>query len=193
MKRFIPSFFVLVMISLFSCAQENITGMRLGYNSARFTGNSISGTENKNIPGFYIGGFYKKDFSKFDIQTELLLTSKGYKIKSVGDTYLSNVFLYLELPLLLKKDLLSNEKNSLYFIAGPVLMLKVIAINLVSEIEGINNFDSSINVGLEFQHNNISLDLRLNQSFINFDKIEPSKYHQVISFGMSFHLKNKTK
>ena len=33
--------------------------------------------ENKNMPGFYIGGFYKKGFSKFYIQTELLLTSKG--------------------------------------------------------------------------------------------------------------------
>jgi outer membrane protein with beta-barrel domain len=193
MKKILGLSFFLFVLSHYSCGQVNVTGMRLGYNSAQFVGNGVKGTENKNIPGAYIGGFYIKDLQKFDIQTELLLSSKGYKMNSIGDTYLSNVFLYLEMPVLLKKDLFKNEKTGLYFVAGPVFMLKVISINLVSEIEGVRNFDLALNIGFELLLNKVSFDLRFNQSFINFDKIEPSKYHQVISFGMSFHLKSKSK
>jgi len=174
-------------------AQNSTTGIKLGYNSSKFIGNGITGANHENMPGLNIGGLYNKKLTKFDLQIELLLSTKGYQINSIGNTYISNLFIYLELPVLIRKDIYTTEKLATYVIGGPSIMIKVLCINLVSEIEGIKNFDSGVNLGLGLQYSKISFEVRFNQSFINFDQIEPSKYNQVISFGMNFYFKDKVK
>ena len=96
------------------------TGLRIGYNSSKFTGADTPGKSVSNIPGFMIGGFVTYEFNeKFSFQPEMLLTTKGSFINTIGDIEQANIFIYLELPLLAKMKFLPNAKINPGVFAGP--------------------------------------------------------------------------
>ncbi|OQX96843.1 MAG: hypothetical protein B6I20_13930 [Bacteroidetes bacterium 4572_117] len=179
-------FIIVCFLTINTNGQNSHTGIKLGYNSSCVIGNNISGVSN--MPGLNIGGFFSYKFSWFYLQPELLISTKGFKTQSVGELYLGNIFIYTEMPILFKKHFLKQKKITPYLIAGPSFMFKVLAINLVSELEGIKIFDTGINLGLGCDIYKTSIELRLNQSIINFDKIDKNKYHQTLSLGVTFHL-----
>ena len=182
-------FLIFIFFAGFTIAQKNVTGIKIGYNSSKFVGSAINGSNHDNMPGFYMGGLFLKKLSKFDLQFEMLLTTKGYQVNSIGDTYISNLLIYLEMPALIRKEILSKNKLGVYVLGGPSFMWKILSINLVSEIDGIKNIDAGAILGLGLQISKLSFEVRLNQSFVNFDLIEPSKYNQVVSVGLNFYFK----
>jgi hypothetical protein len=182
---------LLTVIELAQC-QNNTTGISVGYNTSMVHEFEAPILDHKRMPGIHIGGLYKHTFPTFAIQSELLISSKGYQSNSIGDTYINNLFLYLELPFYIRKNILDKKNFQLYLICGVSVMYKVLAINLVSEIDGVRNFDSGINLGAGIQHGKISLDVRFTQSYINLDLIKPSKFNQTLSVGMNFYFKDKS-
>lgn len=164
------------------------TGITVGYNSSNYTPTQQITT---NMPGFRIGGISQLPVSSLVLQSEYLLSSKGFVSQSVGDTRLSNLFLYLELPLSLKYEYLKNEKRHAYVLGGVYAQLKVIAINLVSEIDGIRTFDAGVHMGLGIGFQKIGIETRYEQSFINFDLIDPQKFNRTITVAMNIYFKEK--
>jgi hypothetical protein len=170
-------------------AQETVTGIKAGYNSSRFVGSAIPDADHLRMPGINFGGIVNKHSQYFDLQFELIISSKGYQVKSIGDTHISNLLVYIDLPIIVKKDLFTGTKFGFYLTGGISIMFNVLSINLVSELEGVRKFDSGILFGLGTQFRRLSFELRITQSIINFDRIEPIKYNQVISAGLTFYFK----
>lgn len=193
--------YIILITSIVSCflliytteAQELITGIKAGYNSSKFTGPGIIDTDNNRMPGINIGGIINKSFPKFDLQSELLISTKGYQINSIADTYISNLLIYIDLPLLIKKNMYVKNNFGAYLTGGLSLMYNILSINLVSELEGIRKFDTGLLFGIGAQYSKVSIELRINQSIINFDKVDPLKYNQVISAGLDFYFKEQKK
>jgi len=181
--------YFLFLVSSTAESQELITGIKVGYNSSKFTGSGISDTGNESMPGIYFGGIANKSFPNCDLQLELMISSKGYQVKSIGDTHISNLLIYIDLPIMVKKDLYRGNKFGIYLTGGASIMYNILSINLVSELEGIRKFDSGIILGLGTQYSRLSFELRITQSIINFDRVESTKYNQVISVGLNFYFK----
>ncbi|MCK4812477.1 MAG: outer membrane beta-barrel protein [Candidatus Marinimicrobia bacterium] len=186
-KIMLLSLLVLLSVNLLQ-ANEHTTGMRITYNSSDYLGVI---TDRYPMPGFTLGGLYLQAFPVFDMQVELFLSTKGFQLSSMGDTRLSNLFIYLELPVSVRKEFFKNETWNIYVLGGLSAKFKVLAINLVSEIEGVRMFDAGVHAGLGLRYSKVALEARYDQSFINFDLIEPGKYHQSISLGMSFYFRDK--
>jgi len=146
-------------------------GMKLGYNSALFTGQDIPGKGVSPQAGFTLGGFlcYKIN-DRFSLQQEILLTTKGAKINTVGDVYLSNIFIYYEFPLLGKLTLLPNHRLKPTLFLGPALGRTVLAFNDVAVLENIRDLDFSVVLGMGVEVWKFSVDLRLIRGLVNFDQ-----------------------
>jgi hypothetical protein len=99
-----------------SAAQEFITGIKVGYSTSKFTGSAITNSNHYRMPGINIGGILNKPFRKFDLQSELLISTKGYQINSIGDTYISNLLIYIDLPLLIKKKTFARNDFGIFTI-----------------------------------------------------------------------------
>jgi Outer membrane protein beta-barrel domain len=164
------------------------TGMTVAYNSSNFMPYNA---ENSAIPGFRIGGLAQIPLGKSLFQAELQLASKGFLTESIGDTRLTNLFLYVELPLSIKYELLPGNTWNIYLLGGFSASLKVIAINLVSELGGVRAVDAGLHVGLGARYQKVELEARFDQSILNFDLIEPGKFHQTLSMGMNFYFRGK--
>jgi len=164
------------------------TGISLSYNNSNYIPNDA---QNTSIPGFRLGGSAQLPLGLTFVQCELLLSSKGFLSKSIGDTQLTNLFLYVEFPLSLKYELLPSDNWNIYLLGGVSARWKIIAINLVNELEGIRSFDAGLHAGLGLRYEKVALEARFDQSFVDFDLIEPGKYHQTLSLGMNFYFREK--
>jgi len=179
---------ILILLVCFTALHAMQTGIKVGYN--------VSGIipvqeEYTNMPGFRIGGISQLPVNPFHFQCEFLLSSKGFMSKSVGDTRLTNLFLYLQLPLSLKYELPLSDSWNLYALGGCYASLKIIAINLVSEIDGVRGLDAGLHLGGGIRFRKIDIEARYEQSILNFDLIEPQKFHCSFSAGMNFYFKEK--
>ena len=106
---------VLFIISSSEINAEGLSsrGIKFGFNSSKFTGKDIPGKGIANIPGLTLGYFINYEVSnQFSLQSELLFTTKGSRINTVGDIYLHNIFTYMEIPVLAKWTFITENKSS---------------------------------------------------------------------------------
>lgn len=145
-------------------------GMKIGLNSARFVGKDLPGKNISSMPGFSIGGFFSYQFTEFlSIQPEFAFTTKGSKINTIGDYYLSNLFAYFEFPVLAKIFILPKSKVKPHFICGPALAFNYFALNDTGLLEDIRGTDLGLILGAGIEYWKISLDIRINQGIVDFD------------------------
>ena len=164
------------------------TGISLSYNNSNYIPNDAQNTP---IPGFRLGGLAQFPLGLTFVQCELLLSSKGFLAKSIGDTQLTNLFLYMELPFSLKYEFFLSDNWNIYLLGGVSARWKIIAINLVNELDGIRSIDAGLHAGLGLRYGKVAFEARFDKSIINFDLVDPGKYHQTLSLGMNFYFRGK--
>ncbi len=146
-------------------------GIKLGYNSSIFTGNDIPGKGVSSQGGVALGGFICYKFNQnFSLQQEVLFTSKGAKINTIGDVYLSNIFMYFELPLLAKMTFRSEHLLQPNIFIGPAFGLTIMAVNDVAVLEDIRSYDLGVVLGAGIDIWKFSFDTRFNFGLLNFDQ-----------------------
>jgi hypothetical protein len=146
-------------------------GIKLGFNSSIFTGNDIPGKGVRSQPGFALGGFVQYEINSiFSLQQEAFITTKGAKINTVGDVYLSNTFIYFELPLLAKMTFQAEHHLKPFIYLGPALGITIIAINNVGVLDDIRGLDFGVVLGAGIEVWKFSLEIRLNKGLLSFDK-----------------------
>lgn len=172
MKRIkIVTFLFIFLSSKLIAGEFSGLGLKLGYNSSIFTGNDIPYKGVCSQPGLLLGGFVSYKFNEtFSIQQEILFTTKGSKINIIGDIYLSNTFVYLELPFLAKANFLKEYwlKPNIY--VGPAAAVLITAFNDRYFLDDIRSFDLGFVIGVGFEVWRVSLDFRLTKGLLNFDE-----------------------
>jgi hypothetical protein len=148
-------------------------GMKIGINSARFVGRDIPGKGITSMPGFAIGGFFSYRFNeRYSIQPEFLFTTKGAKINTIGEVYLTNLFAYIEFPLLVKMTFLPENRIKPNIFCGPALAFSYFALNDTGFLEDIRGTDFGLILGAGFEFWKISFDTRFNRDLLTFDESE---------------------
>ena len=171
MKRMV-SFILVTLILSFGLHAGNISdiGMKIGYNSSTFSGNNLPGKGVSDVPGFTLGGFASYEVSKkFSIQPEILLTTKGSRINTVGDIEQYNIFVYIEMPILAKYQLLKSKNFYMKGLCGPGISLKALARNDVGDLDNIRGYDLGLIVGAEVCLGRFSFEVRYELGMLNFD------------------------
>jgi len=164
-------------------------GAKLGYNSSTFVGADVPGKGISSQPGVTLGGYVTYEFNNtFSLQQEVLFTSKGSKINMIGDVWLSNIFLYVEMPLLAKATFLAEHRLRPYVYAGPAVAALVAALNSKGLLEDIRTYDLGLVIGGGVEIWKLSLDLRLTKGLLNFDQSASGidLKHQTISVMMGY-------
>ena len=163
--------FVILFTSSLMAGEFSGIGLKLGYNSSVFTGDDLPGKEVSSLAGLALGGFVSYKFNtKFSLRQEVLLTSKGARINTIGDVYLSNIFLYFELPLLAKMTFLSEQTLQPNIFIGPAFGLTIMAVNDVTVLEDIRGYDLGLVLGAGVDIWKLALDIRFNIGLLNFDQ-----------------------
>jgi len=180
-----------LIASTMSAAAQGFSGLgaKLGYSSSQFVGADIPGKGVSSQPGLTLGGYVSYEFNgTFSLQQEVLFTFKGSKINTIGDVWLSNIFLYLELPLLAKATLLTESELRPNIYAGPALAVLIGAFNDTGFLEDIRSYDVGLVIGGGVDIWKLSLDLRLTQGLLNFDESASGidLKHQTISVLMGY-------
>jgi len=190
MKKIAVIIFLIILgVSTLSAGEFFNTGMKLGLNYSKFIGNDIPGKGVNYIPGFSLGGFinYKLN-DRFSLQPEVLITTKGSLINTVGDINLHNVFIYYEMPVLVKFTFPGNRRFKPVLFCGPVVDVTCLTINDTDFPDDIRKIDLGfvLDAGIEFSK--ISLDIRYNQGLLNFDKSadDISLKNSTVSFIVGF-------
>jgi hypothetical protein len=166
----IITLFILFTSSLITGEFSNI-GIKVGYNSSTFAGNDIPGKGVSSQSGVAIGGFVCYSFNqRFSLRQEVFFTTKGAKINTIGDVYLTNLFMYFELPLLAKMTFLSEHRVQPNIFIGPAFGLTIIATNDVAVLEDIRSYDLGVVFGAGIDLWKISIDVRFNIGLLNFDQ-----------------------
>ena len=146
-------------------------GVRFGFNSSKFTGKDIPGKGIAHIPGLTFGFFINYEvINQFSLQSELLFTTKGSRINTVGDIYLHNIFTYMEIPVLAKWTFTTEKIWKPYLLEGPFLDIKLLAFNEEGFPEDFRKIDLGLILGGGVRFNKISLGMNYNHGFLNFDQ-----------------------
>jgi len=167
--------FITIIFFLFTSSvmagEFSSIGIKLGYNSSIFFGNDIPGKGASYQGGTALGGFVCFKFNqRFSLEQEVLITTKGAKINTIGDVYLSNIFFYFEMPLLFKVTLLSENMIRPNVFLGPAFGIHLLAINDVAILDDIRSIDAGIILGAGIEIWKINLDFRINNGLLNFDQ-----------------------
>lgn len=193
MKRITTILIFLSLINQTFCQIKNQC-LVIGYNSSWFTGTSESDSENAAIPGISMG--YHCDILSseiIDLETGIGLTTRGQRMSSIGDIYVRNIFIYLELPVYAKKEFCEGRKIRPFLIAGPSFNANILSFNWTGFINDIRKFDICLISGAGIKINNISLRARYTQGVLDFD-LSDSEYSLrnstlTIEFGFDFRYK----
>jgi hypothetical protein len=164
-------------------------GMKLGYNSSRFTGADLPGKGVDSQSGLALGGYVTYEFTEtFSLQQEVLFTLKGSKVNTIGNVWLSNIFLYVEMPLLGKATFFPENRLRPNVYAGPAVAALIGAFNNTGLLEDIRSYDLGFVVGGGVEIWKLSLDLRLTRGLLNFDQSARGidLKHQTISVMMGY-------
>ena len=164
-------------------------GAKLGYNSSTFVGADTPGKAISSQSGLSLGGYATYEFnSTFSLQQEVLFTLKGSKVNTIGDVWLSNIFLYVEMPLLAKATFLPESGLRPNVYAGPAVAALIGAFNNTGLLEDIRSYDLGLVIGGGIETWKLSLDLRLTQGLLNFDQSAGGidLRHQTISVMMGY-------
>jgi hypothetical protein len=146
-------------------------GAKLGYNSSTFVGADIPGKGVSSQSGLALGGFATYEFDRtFSFQQEVLFTFKGSKVNTIGDVWRPNIFLYLEMPLVVKATFRTEYGLKPNIFTGPAVAALIGAFNSTGILEGIRSYDLGLVVGGGVEIWKLSLDLRLTNGLLNFDQ-----------------------
>ena len=93
---------ILILIIIISCSQkifcqEKRGGMLFGYNSSWYRNSTDHDNGSLHIPGLFLG--YHIDLFKvgfLDIESGVAISTKGSRLPSIGDTYIRNIFVYID-------------------------------------------------------------------------------------------------
>ncbi len=164
-------------------------GIKLGYNSSIFVGNDIPGKGVSYQSGAAIGGFVCYKFNqRFSLQQEVMLTTKGAKLNTIGDLYLSNYFFYFEMPLLFKVSFLSENMIRPNVFLGLSFGINFAAFNNRALLDDIRSIDAGFVLGVGIEIRKTSLEIRINEGFLNFDQSagDIDLKNRTISFMVGF-------
>ena len=193
------SFYLAVLLTTFFTTSEIIAqsftfGPKVGYNSAKLSGNSFDNFHNNNsLDGMHAGVFLEFRFNKFAIQPEVLYSTEGGEIEvdMNNETLNHNLNLdYVIVPLMFKYYL----TNSIAVEAGPqigFLMDKENRFgNLNFEEAEFNDLNISGNVGISINLPlSLMLSARYNVGFTNVaENFEADWKHKTlqVSLGLRF-------
>ena len=195
MKRIITVLLLLCFINQAFC-QVNNQGLIIGYNSSWFTGTTESGSLGVPIPGISLG--YHFDILSSDIldlETGIGLTTKGQRMSSIGDIYVRNIFIYLEIPAYAKKVFCEGRKIRPFLIAGPSLNANILSLNFTGFIDDIRKFDVCLHSGIGIKTKHISLRARYVRGLLNFDisDYDNTLKNSTITIEFGFSFGNSTK
>jgi hypothetical protein len=164
-------------------------GAKLGYTSSKFVGADIPGKGISSQPGLILGGYVTYEFNNtFSLQQEVLFTFKGSKVNTIGDLWLSNIFIYVEMPVLAKATFLEDHGLRPNIYAGPAVAALIGAFNSTGLLEDIRTYDLGLVIGGGVEIWKLSLDLRLTNGLLNFDQSAAGidRKHQTISVMMGY-------
>mgnify|MGYP001220234566 CR=1 FL=1 len=126
---------VLVILPFFTTHAQTSFGFKGGGNFSSLGGKDGNRDDTKSQAGFNFGGLVRFPAGKQTcVQTELLFSTKGFRILELGGDYKSR-FNYLSLPVLLRYSFLSG----FYMEAGP-------ALSFLLKAERETNVVGSVNV-----------------------------------------------
>lgn len=180
-----------LIASTLSATAQGFSGLgaKLGYTSSQFIGADIPGKGVGSQSGLTLGAFVSYELNgTFSLQQEVLFTLKGSKINTMGDVWLSNIFLYLEMPLLAKATFLPESELRPNIYAGPALAVLIGAFNDVGLLEDIRSYDVGFVLGGGVDIWKLSVDLRLTNGLLNFDESasDIDLKHQTISMLVGY-------
>jgi len=170
-KITILAVFMLLSVSLLFSGEFSSRGMKIGLNSAKFVGKDIPEKDIRSIRGFAIGGFFSYKFNeRYSIQPEFLFTTKGAKINTIGEVYLTNILAYFEFPVLVKMTILPERQTKPNIFCGPALAISYFALNDTGILEDIRNTDLGLIIGAGFEFWKILIDIRYTRGLLAFDE-----------------------
>ena len=174
-KILLTTFFALFILSSNSFGQEKGNSILFGYNSSWYRNVNNADENSLSIPGLFLG--YQFDLTKekrVDIETGINISTKGSRLPSIGDTYIENVLVYLELPILAKYELSKGSKLVPFLYSGPSINIKLASLNWTGPINNIRRIDFSIITGCGLRLNKFSLNARYSHGLLDFDLDENS-------------------
>lgn len=133
-------------------AQNFQVGLKGGVNISNFTGGNFNTIKNKTLVGFHAGGLMRFKFGGLALQPEVLFSSQGAKLDSVGNEKDYKIS-YINIPIMLQYE----TPGGFYVEAGPQVGFKV---NENVPNTTVENFakssDVAIALGLGY-HSNMGL------------------------------------
>jgi len=165
----ITGLILLCMVNHAFCQIKNPV-LLVGYNSSWFTGTTESVSEGKPIPGISLGYHFNiLNSDVLDLETGIGLTTRGQRMSSIGDIYVRNIFLYLELPVYAKKEFREGRKLRPFIMAGPSLNANILSFNWTGFIDDIRKFDICLNSGIGIKTKHFYLGARYAHGLLDFD------------------------
>jgi hypothetical protein len=168
--KWLPAIICLLLLSGNSLAQNKLqTGMTIGYNSSTFLGHDKPG-KLKSIPGLYLGGIINYPINKrISLLSNVSISSKGTEFSAVDNLTEAVVYLYLDMPIIVKMDLLVDKKISPFIVLGSAFDYCILAVGTGGSLFDVKNIDLGIVSGIGFDLGKISIGIRYNHSITKFD------------------------
>lgn len=183
MKSFLLSLALILFLSSSAMSQVTV-GIKAGpaiSNTYEVLGDTISGFSDAQLT-FLAGGFIRLDlYKKFDLQAELLYSSKGNFNTDYG---------YISLPLMLQYEFLPNLRAEAGLEAAYLLsaQMELSSGNLWDERPSYKDFDVGLNLGLNYDFlERFNAGLRYNLGLVNIWDDKPR-----FGVGTSSSVKNHT-
>jgi hypothetical protein len=165
--------FLFFFLQLFgnSFAQNKLqTGITIGYNSSTFMGHDKPG-KLKSIPGLYLGGIINYPINKrLSLLSNVSISSKGTEFSAIDNLTEAVVFLYFDIPIMVKMDLLIDKKISPFVEIGSDFAYNILAEGSGGPLYDIKKADLGIVSGFGLDIGKISIGTRYNYGIIKFDK-----------------------
>lgn len=181
---------------LFSCAclfsqSSGERGLLIGFNASSFSGTESTIGNSSYIPGLAIGFFQEFWISSgILIGPEIVFTTKGSRIETVGDLYLHQVITYAEVPLLVSWVINPGDSTRLFLSGGPTFGVILLAFNEVGFSREISRFDVGAEMAIGVRLKKMRFRVQLNQGLMDVDSSSSitTVRNRTLSlyFGLSF-------
>ena len=146
-------------------------GLLFGFNSSTFTGSDQTLEDNCYLPGVTIGMYQVVDLSaRFFLEQDLSFTTKGSRLRTIGDLYLHQVVIYMELPLLAGWNINPGNKATAFLSVGPTIGLLLLAFNEIGFPEETARFDMGAQLGIGLSWERFRIGLHVNQGLLDQDR-----------------------
>jgi hypothetical protein len=186
--------FLICFLQLFAiCFSQNTleTGMTIGYNSSIFIGHDKPG-KLEPMPGFYLGGIIKVPINKWvSLLSNVSLSSKGTEFTAISNLKEMVLFLYLDVPIMVKLNIFADKKLSPYALFGGTFDYNILAVGSGGPLYDIKKVDLGVVTGIGLDMGKISIGMRYNYGITKFDnsdlKTDLKNSTLSILIGISFN------